>query len=96
VAGLALLIAMATACGSPPRPDAAGEPATSAVPPQLVPGATPPTRPPLSPAVAVSPVPPPAGSPIPTAAATPAPSPVMHPTLPRLDVTPSPAAPAKR
>jgi hypothetical protein len=93
---MTFLITFAAACGSPPRPAAGGAPATSVVPPQLVPGATPPTRPPLSPAVAVSPAPSPAGSPIPSPAASPAASPVIHPTVPRLDVTPSPVAPAKR
>ena len=46
-----LLIVLAASCG-PQRPTEVGAPATSVVPPELVPGASPPPRPPLSPAVA--------------------------------------------
>jgi hypothetical protein len=87
---------LAAACAPAPRPAAVGVPATSVVPPQLVPGATPPTRPPLTPAVAVSPLPTAAASPEPSPETSPSPAatagPVLHPTLPRVGVTPSPAA----
>ena len=91
LASAALLV---VACGQPARPEAVRPPATSVVPPQLVPGAAVPTRPPLTPAVAVSPLPTTA-EPAPSADAVPAPAaptgPVLHPTLPRVNVTPTPA-----
>jgi len=70
-------------------------PATSVVPPQLVPGAMAPTRPPLSPAVAVNP-PPLAANALSSSDTTPTlvatAGPVLHPTLPRVAATQSPAA----
>jgi hypothetical protein len=89
-ASLALLV---VACAPPARPAAVGTPATSVVPAQLVPGATAPTRPPLTPAVAVSPLPTTESAPSPEASPAPAATtgPVLHPTLPRVDVTPTPA-----
>lgn len=91
LASAALLV---LACGQPARPEAIRPPATSVVPPQLVPGAVVPTRPPLTPAVAVSSLPTTEPAPSPEAAPAPAaPSgPVLHPTLPRVNVTPTPAA----
>jgi hypothetical protein len=95
LAGATFLLAVA--CGPPPRPAAVGVPATSVVPPQLVPGATPPTRPPLAPAVAVSlPTSVAAAVPSPDTARAPQSSPVLHPTLPRPQITPSPVATAGR
>ena len=89
LASAALLI---VACAPPARPESVRTPATSVVPPQLVPGAVVPTRPPLTPAVAVNPLPTTA-EPAPSAAAAPAPAarsgPVLHPTVPRVNVTPT-------
>jgi hypothetical protein len=82
----AVLLILA-ACGPPPRPAAVRTPATSVVPAPLVPGGATPTRPALGPAG--SPTAAPAG-------AMGAAGPVMHPTVPRLAVTPSPAPTAGR
>jgi hypothetical protein len=92
-----MLFVVAT-CAPPPRPAAFGVPATSVVPPQLVPGATPPTRPPLTPAVAVNPQPSATtAAPSPGAsAARAAAGPVLHPTLPRVQVTRTPTAAPRR
>jgi hypothetical protein len=98
--GMATTVSTIAACGAPPRLEAVAPPATSVAQPGAVPGLPTPPRPPLSPAVAVSPSPPPAGSPAASPAASPSPaanaSPVIHPTLPRVDASPTQATPAGR
>lgn len=91
---LAMALCVGAACAAPPTAPIASPPATSVVPPELRPGGQQPTRPPLAPAVSVSPSPQAANAPLPSpspatqAAASPTP---FHPTLPGINVAASPS-----